>query len=77
MHLQGSSSAILEDLRYFNYVTLYDHPDKYALSQYAINPYAKQNHFSESTEVVIGAENVWRTSKSITMTFAVTSKTLR
>lgn len=77
MHLPGSPEAILEGLQYFDYVTLYDHPDKYALSTCAINPYTKRNRFSESTEVVLGERQVWRTSNSTTMTFAVTGKTLR
>jgi hypothetical protein len=64
-------------LQYFDYVTLYDHPDKYSLSTCAINPYAKRNRFSESSEVVLGEHQVWRTSNSTTMTYAVTGKTLR
>jgi hypothetical protein len=77
IHLPGSPEAILEGLYYFDYVTLYDHPDKYTLSTCAINPYAKPNRFSESSELVLGERQVWRTSNSTTMTFAVRGKILR
>jgi hypothetical protein len=42
-----------------------------------MNPYAKANRYSESTEIVKGATQIWRTSNSTTMTFAVTGKTLK
>lgn len=77
LHLPDAPAALEEGLKYFDYVTLYDHPDKYKLSGGAVNPYAKRNQFSESTEVVIGPKHWWRTSNSTTMTFAVTGKTLK
>ena len=77
LHLLDAPAALDEGLQYFDYVTLYDHPDKYKRNSGPVNPYAKQNRYSESTEVVIGAHHLWRTSNSTTMTFAVTGKTLK
>ena len=77
LHLPQAPAAIEEGLRYFDYVTLYDHPDKYKLSKMPINPYAKRNRYSESTEVIEGPTQWWRTSNSTTMSFAVTGKTLK
>ena len=77
LHLPESPAAIEEGLQYFEYVTLYDHSDKYNLSKVPPNPYAKANRFSESTEIVKGAHQIWRTSNSTTMTFAVNGKILR
>ena len=77
IHLPGAPEALEEGLRYFDYVTLYDHPDKYKLSGVPLNPYAKRNKFSESTEVVEGPTHWWRTTNSTTMTFAVSGKTLK
>ena len=51
LHLPESPGALEEGLKYFDYVTLYDHPDKYKLSGMPVNPYAKVNKFSELTRV--------------------------
>jgi hypothetical protein len=77
LHLPSAPNAIEEGLQYFDYVTLYDHPDKYRLSGVPLNPYAKKNSFSEATEVVCGTTQWWRTSNSTTMTFAVLGSTLK
>jgi glycosyltransferase involved in cell wall biosynthesis len=77
LHLSNAPAAIEEGLRYFDYVTLFDHSDKYKLSQVPLNPYAKANRYSESTEVVRGQNQIWRTTNSTTMSFAVTGKTLK
>lgn len=77
LHLSESQAAIEEGLKYFDYVTLYDHPDKYKLSNVPLNPYTKKNHYSELTEIVKGANHIWRTSNSTTMTFAVKGKILK
>ena len=77
LHLSEAPTAIEEGLQYFDYVTLYDHSDKYKLSGVPLNPYAKANRYSESTEIVKGQTQIWRTSNSTTMTFAVTGKTLK
>jgi hypothetical protein len=77
LHLPESPTALQEGLAYFDYVTLYDHADKYRVIGMPLNPYAKANRYSESTEIVKGATQLWRTSNSTTMTFAVTGKTLK
>jgi len=77
LHLPEAASALEEGLHYFDYVTLYDHPDKYKLHHGPINPYVKRNQYSEATEVLAGPTQWWRTSNSTTMTFAVTGKTLK
>jgi len=77
LHLPESPSALEEGLKYFDYITLYDHPDKYNLNDMPINPYAKANKFSELTEIVEGTTQWWRTSNSTTMTLAVTGKILK
>ena len=73
LHLPDAPGAIEEGLQYFDYVTLYDHSDKYKLAGIPLNPYAKANRFSESTEIVKGPSQIWRTSNSTTMTFALIS----
>jgi hypothetical protein len=77
LHLPESPEAIEEGLQYFDYVTLYDHSDKYKVAGMPLNPYAKVNRYSESTEIVKGPTQLWRTSNSTTMTFAVTGKILK
>jgi len=77
LHLPESPKAIEEGLQYFDYVTLYDHPDKYKVPGMPINPYAKVNRYSESTEIVKSPHQLWRTSNSTTMTFAVNGNTLK
>lgn len=77
MHLPDAPDAIEEGLKYFDYVTLYDHPDKYNIGLGPKNPYAKRNRYSEATEIVYGDTKIWRTSNSTTMTLALTGKTLR
>jgi hypothetical protein len=77
LHLQNAPRAIEEGLKYFDYVTLYDHPDKYRLSGVPLNPYAKENLFSESTEVMRSQNYYWRTSNSTTMSFALLGSTLK
>ena len=59
----------------FDYVTLYDHPDKY------LNPYEGGNPFcsnrSESTRVYLGKHCHWKLTNSTTMTFAAKVKTIK
>jgi hypothetical protein len=77
LHLPQSPVAIEEGLEIFDYVTLYDHPDKYRFFQKNLNPYTKKNRFSETTEVTYSKNFIWRTTNSTTMSFAVTGQTLQ
>jgi hypothetical protein len=59
----------------FDYVTLYDHPDKY------MNPFEGGNPFcskrSEATRVYLGEYCHWKLTNSTTMTFAAKVKTVK
>lgn len=77
LHKPNASEILLEGLERFDYVTLYDHPDKYRASNMPLNPYAKMNQYSESTEVIEGSLSIWRTTNSTTMSFALNGKTLK
>jgi hypothetical protein len=59
----------------FDYVTLYDHPDKY------MNPFEGGNPFcsnrSEATRVYLGEHCHWKLTNSTTMTFAAKVKTIK
>ena len=59
----------------FDYVTAYDHPDKY------LNPIEGGNPFcsgrAEDTRVYLGEHCHWKLTNSTTMTFAVKAKTLK
>lgn len=59
--------AIQEGLQFADYVTLYDHPDKYNKQYYPHAP----------SELFISKSCHWRTTPSTTNTFACTYKTLK
>jgi glycosyltransferase involved in cell wall biosynthesis len=77
LHTPNAPEVLLEGIKLFDYVTLYDHPDKYRTCDMPLNPYAKMNRYSELTEVVEGHLSLWRTTNSTTMSFALTGKTLK
>lgn len=76
IHLPEAPKGIEEGLQFFDYVTLYDHPDKYHSVNRALNPYTKINKFSEPTEIHKGEKFLWRTTNSTTMSFAVKGRAL-
>lgn len=69
LHTSNASSVLLEGLQYFDYVSLYDHPDKYGAFQHGRNPFVLKNSFSEPTQVFKG-KTYWRTTNSSTFSFA-------
>ena len=71
LHLESSKIALIEGLQIANYVTLYDHPDKYLDGP---NPYVKYN--SEETRVYKTDTTHWKETNSTTMTFAASVKTI-
>lgn len=77
LHREGSSMAIEEGLEYFDYVSLYDHPDKYGVNFPDTNPFVRKGFFSENTVIVKGPKFFWRSTNSTTMTFGCLVKTIK
>jgi hypothetical protein len=74
LHRPGSRDIILEGLDIADYVSLYDHPDKYWLSSNGGNSF---NHKKlHSTQLYITKSTHWREVNSTTMTFASRVQTL-
>lgn len=67
LHLHGADKLISEGLRHADYVTLYDHPDKYT----------KFYDGGEESKVIKTVSSHWRYTISTCLTFATTVKTLR
>lgn len=67
LHRPNIESVIAEGLEKADYITLYDHPDKYQ----------KEYNFGENCKVIKTRQTHWRTTISTCMTFAAKVKTLR
>lgn len=74
LHLSDAPSLIEEGLEIADYVTLYDHPDKYVNKNDGGNPFVKDG--GESTRVFITKSIHWKKTNSTTHTFAAKVKTL-
>jgi len=67
LHCVNAGKALKEGVSQgFDYVTLYDHPDKYLNA--GPNPYVR--HGAEKTRVYLGDYCHWKLTNSTTMTFA-------
>jgi hypothetical protein len=76
LHLPNSRTVLLEGLERTDYVSLYDHLDKYLTPSYGGNPFIGDD-CAEETKVFVTPHSHWKLTNSTTMTFASTVKTLR
>lgn len=75
-HLENAPMLINEGLQRANYVSLYDHPDKYQdADKGGDNPFISQG--GEVTRVILTPSSHWKITNSTTMTFATTVGQLR
>lgn len=75
LHLPGAGITLLEGLERADYVSLYDHADKYKAPAVGGNPVV--SHGGEVTRLILTASSHWKFTTSTTMTFAVRVGTLR
>jgi len=75
LHLPSSHEAIIDGLQFAEYITLYDHPDKYMEPQNGGNPFCQGG--AENTRLHCGKVSHWKMTNSTTMTFASTVHTLK
>lgn len=73
MHYPNSDILFEEGLQHADYVTLYDHPDKY--SQF-IHPNPELTDIGENTVVFLTKSSHWKYTNSTTGTFAFKHQTL-
>lgn len=75
IHLPDSRMLLEEGLAIGDYVTLYDHPDKYVMENEQGNPlnYRELHH----SRLYVTLHSHWRETDSTTMTFACRVKTLK
>jgi hypothetical protein len=76
LYVPGSDKIIKEGLRLADYVSLYDHPDKYMNhSEGGDNPFIENG--GEVTRVILSESTHWKLTNSTTMTFASTVEILK
>jgi hypothetical protein len=75
IHREGSEAILAEGLAIADYITLYDHPDKYKLFDNKGSPLNRKR--LQASRVFITQSTHWRETNSTTMTFAAKVKTLK
>lgn len=76
LYLPNSKNCIIEGLEIADYVSLYDHPDKYISASRGGNPYIDGDN-GEKTKVYLTKSTHWKLANSTTMTFASKVSTLK
>jgi hypothetical protein len=76
LHLPKSRTVLLEGLDRANYVSLYDHHDKYIPASNGGNPFIDDDA-AELTKVFVTKTTHWKLTNSTTMTFATHISTIR
>jgi hypothetical protein len=76
---KNSSKNVIDALNYFDYITIYEHPDKIRKLSHQLTVMSEYtlNDFSELTRLIQIKDEIWRTTTSTTMTFLTTSGLLR
>jgi hypothetical protein len=80
LYTPDAKSVLLEGLELADYVTLYDHPDKYVSAEecrYGVVGNPLITDASEVTRVYISDSSHWKLTNSTTMSFATTVKCLK
>lgn len=75
LHTPDAKDILLEGIAIGDYVTLYDHKDKYLDGDKGGNPYVIQG--GEMSKVLLTKSTHWKTTNSTTMTFATLLGTLK
>jgi hypothetical protein len=75
LHKTHSAKLIVEGLQIANYVSLYDHNDKYIPASHGGNPFIEDDG-GEITKVYKTKSTHWKLTNSTTMTFACTIRQL-
>lgn len=75
-HIAGSRDVLLEGLTIADYVTLYNHPDKYIPASKGGNMYIEDDG-TEATRIGKTQSSYWALTNSTTMTFAASVRVLK
>jgi hypothetical protein len=75
IHTKNAPVILEEGFSIGDYVTVYDHPDKYINSKDGGNPFI--NNGGEDTKVLITKSSHWKYTNSTTLTFGTTLKILK
>jgi len=75
IYTQSAAEIIEDGMNVGDYISGYDHPDKYVHPTLGGNPYVKDG--GEETRVILSNLSHWKITNSCCMTFAVSVKVLR